>query len=1191
MLLKSLEIQGFKSFPDRTKITFGSGLTAVVGPNGSGKSNISDAVRWVMGEQSTKSLRGARMEDVIFTGTQNRKSQGFAEVSLFIDNSDKTLPMEQDEVVITRKYYRSGDSEYKINGQEVRLRDINELFMDTGLGRDGYAMVGQGRIAEIVQSRSEERREIFEEAAGISKYRYRKNEAEKKLSSAEENLVRLQDILKELEERVGPLREQSDKAREFLALAQQKKTLEISAWMYTLEQENQLIKDEQDKILARRLASEEAEENQRQLEQEIQSLYSRMQQCLVEIDELRRQKDETSGAVSQIQSAIAVCENDLEHNRQNRTRAQGQRTQFLESQDAFLKLSGDKQSDLDELQESLEQLEDDIIDKEQQLLELSQRAEQAALQTAQLNQQINDLVMSQSQNKLAGVQLAAQQDEEKERFENNQLQLKQKEENIHLNKKELSEAAQLAEHLDTRSGELENMLRGYELKLSRREEQLQSLREEFSSLDLTYKEKKQRAKLLSDLEQNLEGFAYSVKAVLGAGKRGILSGVRGTVAQLLNVPEAYSVAIETALGGSLQHIVVENETNAKGAIQYLKRENAGRATLLPMTAVRGSRLANPSLSGEPGYVALACELVEFDSQYQGIVDSLLGRIAVAEDLDAAVAMARKNQYKFRVVTLDGQLVNAGGSMTGGSRGKAPGFLSRRADIAKLTQEAKELLTQMAAVKEQAAGVEQEIAGQKGKAYGLQNELTTVREDRIRCEGEQKRLSQLIEQETEELAQMQRSLEKHQDRAAGHEDQAQALRAQRQEIESSLEQRRQELAALQERTGRLEARRGELSEECSQCRYRKMELQRDIQVLEHEIQSLTQRGSDTRAQLEALERELLELDRSDQELRQKIQDSLQLIEQKQQSAVSMDQQVKEKMGLRDSLENQAVQLRQQEKEVSVQKERLSQELARAEERCQAVQKEYDAIIAKLWEEYQLTRSEAEEFAEEVEDIQKTNRALSSVKGQIKALGSVNVAAIEEYREVKGRYDFLNGQLQDVNQSKAELTRLIGDLTQQMKEIFDSSFQQINRNFQEIFLELFGGGHAQLTLTDPEDILNCGIEIFVEPPGKIIRNLSLLSGGEQTFVAIAIYFAILKVRPAPFCILDEIEAALDDVNVSKYAHYLRRLSNQTQFIMITHRRGTMEEADMLYGVTMQEEGVSKLLPLNISEIEREMGDAVS
>jgi chromosome segregation protein len=1191
LLLKSLEIQGFKSFPDKTKIDFGSGLTAVVGPNGSGKSNISDAMRWVMGEQSTRNLRGARMEDVIFTGTRNRKSQGFAEVSLYIDNSDKTLPMEQQEVKITRKYYRSGESEYRINGDEVRLRDIHELFMDTGLGRDGYAMVGQGRIAEIVQSRSDERREIFEEAAGISKYRYRKNDAEKKLSSAEENLVRLQDILGELEERVAPLEEQSKKAKEFLDLAQRKKTLEISSWMYTLEQENQLLKDQQDKILARQLAHEEVEEQQKQMELEIQNLYTRMQQCLVEIDELRRQKEQASQEVSQIEASIAVCQNDLEHNRQNKLRMENQMVQFQENQNAFAKLHSEKQEDLDELNESLEQAEEDIVYKESLLLELSRKAEQAAGQIGTLNQEINSLLMRQSQNKLEGIQLAAQRDEEKEQFEKNQLQLKQKEEDIHLNQRELEQALELSAHLDDRNQEIENMLKGYELKLSRREEQLQTIRKELSGLDLQYKEKQQKAKLLSDLEENLEGFAYSVKAVLQAGKRGVLKGIRGTVAQLLTVSETYSVAIETALGGSLQHIVVENENCGKNAIGYLKRENAGRATVLPMTAVKGNRISSSGFRGEEGYVAAAYELVTFDPQYQGIVDSLLGRILVAEDLDSAVAIAKKNQYKFRIVTLDGQLVNAGGSMTGGSRGKAPGFLSRKADITKLTGEAEKLSEKITQVKEQIVKLEQDMAAQKGKTYGLRNEWTAVREDRIRCEGEEKRLTQLIQQETEELKQMRRNLEQYQNRAAGQEDRAHTIRTELDQIDRQLEEKRTVLSKLQSSSDQQEDQRRQLSEECSQSRYHKMEIQRDIQVLEHEMESLKQRGSDTKAQLAALEQELKQLIQSDDDLVKTIENHRRMIEQKRTGSASMEQQVQEKTHLRNSLENKATQMRQEEKTVLVKKEQISQEWARAEERRQSIQKDYDGIIARLWEEYQLTRSEAAEFAEEVEDIKETNRQLSFVKGQIKALGNVNVSAIEEYQEVYERYRFLKDQLEDVRKSKGELTRLIEDLTVQMKEIFARNFQQINSNFQKIFIDLFGGGQAELRLTDPEDILNCGIEIFVEPPGKIIRNLSLLSGGEQAFVAIAIYFAILKVRPAPFCILDEIEAALDDVNVGKYAHYLRRMSDQTQFIMITHRRGSMEEADMLYGVTMQEEGVSKLLPLNISEIEREMGEAVS
>ena len=1188
MILKSLEIQGFKSFPDKTSISFGRGLTAVVGPNGSGKSNISDAMRWVLGEQSTRSLRGSKMEDVIFTGTKARKSQGFAEVSLVIDNSDRTLEIDSDEVVITRRYDRSGESEYRINQTNVRLRDVNELFMDTGLGRDGYAMVGQGRIAEIVQTKSEERREIFEEAAGISKYRYRKTEAERKLSAAQENLVRLLDILSELEDRVEPLREQSEKAKRFLELSEEKKTLEISVWSQNLLRINRALKDQDDRLLARRLEQEETEQQAEDLEQQIQDIYRRMQQCLVEMDELRRRKEETEQQAASFQSQIAVCENDLHHHEENRRRIQQELDSSGLSEEQLVQERREQENTLSGLEQALEQLAQELKEKEASLYTLTEQADRYSESAQALGQALNALLVEQSQNELRTAQAERQLSQAQEKLAGNAEILTQREADLAARQQELSHANSLMEQLKERLASLQNVQAGCQMKLSGRQKRLEDAQKNVSALELRRREKLQNAKLLEDLERNLEGFAFSVKAVLRQGKYGALQGILGTVSQLLEAGEAYSVAIEVALGGSMQHVVVENEQSAKSAIRFLKQENAGRATFLPLTSVKGKRMDAVELAGEDGFVALACELVRFEERYRGVVDSLLGRIAVVEDLDAAVRIARKHGYRFKLVTLDGQVVNAGGSMTGGSlKGKNQGILSRKSEIARLHAQADEIAGELSRAQEAQQAAQQELAAVQAQLEAVQSEMITVGEDKIRCEGEEKRTRALLEQETAQLEVMQREQEALRRELEQETEHLEAGRRRAKELTVELADRQEQLNAMQGEHSETSETRQRLAGELQELRLRELELQKDIQSARRQLEELDLRGQAAQQQREALLEQLAGYEREDEDVRRKIEALREEILRARERADQMEEAARQKREERDALEQSTTRLRQEERTLSAKKETVMQEIARLEERVGTVQKEYDAIINKLWEEYQLTRSEADGLAQPVEDLAAAERQLQALRGKIRGLGSVNVAAIEEYREVSERYEFLSGQLKDVEQSKSELESLIAELTGKMEELFAESFEQINLNFQKIFVELFGGGRAELKLSDPEHVLESGIDIFVEPPGKIIKSLSLLSGGEQAFVAIAIYFAILKVHPAPFCILDEIEAALDDVNVGKYAAYLRLMSDNTQFIMITHRRGTMEEADVLYGVTMQEDGVSKLLRLDLSEVEQRIG----
>lgn len=1182
MLLKSLELQGFKSFPDKTKIEFGKGLTAVVGPNGSGKSNLSDAMRWVMGEQSTKTLRGSKMEDVIFTGTQQRKSQGFAQVSLTIDNSDRSLAVDSDEVIITRRLNRNGDSEYKINHASVRLKDINELLMDTGLGRDGYALVGQGRIAEIIQSKSDQRREIFEEAAGISKFRYRKNEAVHKLEASEENLLRLQDILSELEQRVEPLKKQSEKAKAFLQLSQEKRQLEVALWNLSLDQSAQKLKEQEDKILACQVEHEDLQQSSQALEEKINQSYEEMQRCLSRAEDCRQEKEELEQQNSALLSQEAVGKNNLEHFDQETARLSQQLEDFKRNQQQTGRLLQERQRQRENLEAALKETNAKLEAAQGQLAELAKQDQGADQQSAQLSKRINELLLLENEDKLTVIQLTGQTEEDANSYQNNQIMLSQMKDNAQGTQRELKQAQELAQLLTQRMETLENQKAGYRFKLEGRQKKLEQEQAQAEELLTQAGQLRQKAKLLRDLEDNLEGFAYSVKAVMKQSKNGRLEGIHGTVARLLQVPEEYALAIETALGGSMQHIVVENENAAKSAIRFLKQQNAGRATFLPLTSVKGRELTGYDLTDQEGYVDLASHLVKADAQYQGIVDSLLGRIVVAEDLDCAAAMGRQFGYRFKIVTLDGQVVNAGGSFSGGSKSRSAGLLSRAGEITQLQQQAEALAQRSQQQSQDTKKLEQEVNTLKAQLGALESEQITVKEDRIRCEGEQKRLEALEAEYSRRVQEMEQELEGFLQRLQEKNQKIANLRRRQGETQRELEQAQQTLQSLRGQGDLLRKQREEVNASIQQLQLSQLAQQKDVDSLLETMEQLMGQSRESEQLQQQLARQIQQLGQQRTQQQQQIQQCAKQRETNRLTQQKLEEQVQRILQQRTQLEQAATGLREEEKQYSRRREEVSRRLAQLEERRDTLQKEYDEVIRKLWEEYELTRSQARQEAQQPQDPAKAKTRLAAVKGEIRSLGSVNLSAIEEYEEVSQRYEFMSRQLADVEQSRKELEDLIKQLTRKMEELFAQSFEEINQNFQKIFVDLFGGGHGELKLTDPEDLLGSGIEIIVQPPGKVIRHLSALSGGEQSFVAIAIYFAILKVRPAPFCILDEIEAALDDVNVARYAEYLRLMSDKTQFIAITHRRGTMEEADVLYGVTMQEKGVSKLLKLDVSEV---------
>ncbi len=1187
MILKSLEIQGFKSFPDKTVLTFSGGITAVVGPNGSGKSNISDAVRWVLGEQSSKTLRGSKMEDVIFNGTAHRKAVGFAEVSLTIDNRTRALNFDSDDVKVTRRYYRSGESEYLLNNATVRLRDVQLLFMDTGLGRDGYSIIGQGRIDEIVSSRSDERREIFEEAAGIAKYRYRKNEAERRLKSAEENLLRLRDILQELEERVGPLKTQSEKAKKYLEYAQEKKGLEIGVWLNTLDRSREMLRELDSRLELARTQYDAAGEAMDDTEREMEALVETGRTLEATLETLRGQISHYEEEAVRCDGNADLVRNDREHNEENIVRILGESEQAAQGTLQLEETVREREAEIAAKQEQIAEVEHRqvaLAEEWEALLhsneEVSGRIEELNRQAAALAAQLSDIRVQAvtGESSLAEITL---------RLSQLTASLAGQTEQRDSLRRELDAVNDdHAKQKETIDG-LQNAARGYEMRLASRSARLETARQEADRLGLDVEEKKRRIRLLEEMERNLEGFSHSVRIVAKQAQRGELRGIRGPVTRLIQTDGEYALAIETALGGAAQHIIVEREEDAKRSIAYLRDTKNGRATFLPMASMKGSRLQEKGLENEPGFVGIASDLVRTEKDYEEIARYLLGRVAVAEDLDYAVVIARKYGYKFRIVTLDGQVVNAGGSLAGGSHVKEAGLLSRRSEIEKLEKERKKLEEKHAAARESFKILQQEVSGVQAELSGIQGELTTAQEDYIRLEGEQHRLDGVlqtcvaaIEAETCEIKQLNTRADECRRHMSEAEEQTAVVIQQTEALEK-------ELAELSGGRQQLAEQREKLADRMSEQKLAVVGYHKEIEGLRAAIGELRARQADQDGVRAAMQQQIEQLRLRSTELT--AQESLlrEQAEQLRTQAREAETKVKVTNERRMADEARRTALRQQSRGKAEERELLGREVVRLEEKYAAAQRETEDVLRRLYEEYELTRSEAEQQAAVIEDMGAATRRLTELKNKIRALGSVNVDAIEEYREVSERYEFLNTQVQDVEVSREELLKLIGDLTVQMREMFLDRFRQINVQFGEVFRDLFGGGKAELVLTNPEDILGSGIEMHAQPPGKVILNMDALSGGEKALVAISLLFAILRVTPSPFCVLDEVEAALDDVNVDRYAQYLRRMCDKTQFIGITHRRGTMEEADVLYGVTMQEQGISKLLELRASEVEAKLG----
>lgn len=1180
MVFKELEIQGFKSFPDKVKITFDAGVTGVVGPNGSGKSNLSDAVRWVLGETSSRQLRAAgKMEDVIFGGTRRRSAMGFASVRLTLDNTGHTLDVDADEVTIGRKYYRSGDSEYTINGQVCRLRDVYELLLDTGIGRDGYSVIGQGRIAEIVAAKSSERREIFEEACGIAKYRYRKTEAERRLAAAGENLERLRDILGELESRVGPLEKESAKAQKFLELSEQRKTLEVTLWTDSVHRARDTVRQQVRDYETAQADYERFDGEAKAAEQEAEEIRMQAQQLTIAVERLNGDIRSITEQISGSDSRIAVLENDILRNEESiaslRSEIEAGEQDGAEADAALQR----HRAVAAKMEAEGEKLAAEIDALNAELTKLADASNASGARKDTLRAEITDLTAKRTEAQVAQAAAEAAEETARQRLPALEQAVQEGTDQWETARQDLTDTIRYREMLTENEKQLANVRSGLELKLKNRKAALDEADTAEQRLGRELDAARQRLSVLRELEKNMDGYQNSVKAVMRAAGARRLRGIIGPVSAILKVEPGCEVAVETALGAALQNIVVENEAAAKAAIALLRSDNAGRATFLPLDTVQPG-VFRGRLSGT---ARLASSLVQADARYDNIVSNLLGRIIVVEDINEASRVARDNGFRSRVVTMDGQVINAGGSFTGGSVQRSAGLFTRKQEMEELRIRAAKLQKDCLAAQEKTDQCKEQVDALQAELTATASEQITAANDRVRAEAEQKRLEAAAAQlETarnarrQEIDTLQAALA---DSRAKAEDAAK-LQA---ELTAKIDRRTAEMSRIAEGDDSFLTRQNALAQDLSAKRLEQVTHQKDAELAYSQIAALEQRARDAAARRASLEESVAALAARSDACRAEIADIRQTRADSQTTIAQKEAEIREATQKRLARQQAETETLARARTAADSREEMSREMARLAERKAAAESEYDQTVAKLWDEYQLSVSQAEALCVEFDSLPALRAQVADLRGKIRALGSVNVSAIEEYKEVKARYDALVTQVTDVEESRNELSRMISKLSAQMREIFTDSFRAINENFGRVFAELFGGGEASLMLEDERDVLSSGIGIRVAPPGKVIKNLEALSGGEQALVAISIYFAILAVNPAPFCILDEIEAALDDANVVRFAQYLRQVSDKTQFIVITHRRGTMEAANVLYGVTMQEDGVSKLLKLDLEQVD--------
>lgn len=1186
MRLTSIQMQGFKSFADKIYLDFNSGVTAIVGPNGSGKSNISDAIRWVMGEQSVKSLRGSKMEDVIFAGTETRKPLGFAEVTLVLDNTDNYFPLDFPEITVTRRVYRSGEGEYFINKTQCRLRDIHELFMDTGLGRDGYSIIGQGKIDSILSTKSEDRRQIFEEAAGISKYKYRKIEAERKLVQTVENLTRVQDILSELESQLGPLSRQAEKAKKYLVLRDELRGLDINVSIINVDRIKEELGTLNNDLGILNSQIDDISKELADTDNEISAMYDKMREYDGEIAQISDEERSLVVKISEAEKNVGILRNDIEHNVSNVERLEIEIKHILESIElADKEIEAHKErlavlnSENTKICAEIDEVTALLTNSDENAEQKRDKLEGMRSDIINITSELNSLRSSVENYKILS-----------DSFNSRKTDVLAEIESGNKDRAELETQLSIAE---TEEKAIKNDVENAEVQLRESEKGVKAKRDELSALAdsknkhiLEMSQKRSRRTMLMDMEREFEGYAKGVKAVMTAYNDGKLGddGIYGPLAQLIRTDKKYVVAIETALGAAGQNIVTESEAEAKRAIAYLKEKHLGRATFLPVSAIKGRSFDKSALKNhDKGFIAVATDLVECDGQFEEIVSSFLGATVVCDNIDNAVSMARGTGHKFRIVTLGGEVIQPGGAMSGGSAVKTTGSLSRTGEIDSLAEDIDKLKKIFDSEEERMNELADILKKDEENVAVIMADIQRLKAELVRKASDRERISALMDNLNKTSSQAKNEMEEIDSRLSELTADSESKNAQISEKLQKRDELEKAASNAQEEYARISGENEKLAQRLTELNIKRSTILKDIELENERVSAATDsKGSHLesvnvkRGGIETLkernssiENEIIDLVNESEGYKKKSHQCRETVENLNEQRLKTEEDIRKKQS--------------EVKETQEKKFALSQRASKLEARIEKLSGDREGIINRLWEDYELTYSDALEFrADDSFDYKSATERIKELKDSIKGLGNINIDSIEEYKNVKERFDFLTVQTEDLEQAKAELDSVIEEMMEIMKSRFEEQFKVININFNKVFGQLFGGGRATLSLTDPENVLESGIEIEAQPPGKKLQSLTLLSGGERAFTAIALLFAILDVRPTPFCILDEIEAALDDVNVYRYADYLKKYSQKTQFIVVTHRRGTMEAANILYGVTMQERGVSKLLTLNIDEV---------
>ena len=1183
MYLKRLELQGFKSFADKTVLEFMPGITAVIGPNGSGKSNISDSIRWVLGEQSMKSLRGTKSLDIIFAGTQNRKSLGFAEASLVFDNNDGALPIEYTEVTVTRKIYRSGETGYYINKVPCRLKDVLELFMDTGIGKDGYSIIGQGKIDEILSNKSEDRRHIFEEAAGIVKFRTRKAESEKKLEHTKLNLLRINDILAEIEANIEPLKAQSEKAKKYLSLREELKSIEIGLFLYNIEKYKtsleEIVKDEE----IYTTQCKEEEEKLEKIKQLKEALKEEVDRITNQIEEMSNIGFESQKEIEMLNSDINVANTRINNNEENKQRYEKEIEELEIRKKELEDEIKQKEEKRDNLKQNREKYEKELEEKEKALEEITKKLSSKELEIEGYKKQVEE-------NTDKKYELQSQSHEQDINFENDEKRQRQIKSEIsnyiseldstRLQKEDISKGFY---EIDSKRNSILKSLEEINVKKQSSDQKIKDYNTQINQLENEMRIKESRLRFLVETEKEKEGYVKSVKSLLKdcENVKELGKGMHGVLANIIDVPEQYQTAIEMSLGMSLQNIVTDTEQDAKRLVEHLRKNNLGRASFLPIASVRGKKL-DKIKSKENGVIGIASDLIKFDKKYEQIIVSLLGRTVIVDNMDNAIKVAKQNGYTFRIMTLDGDMINPSGAITGGSVAKKTvNILGRGKEIEKLQKEIKDIKQKIEKIKQEKQDFENSIEDTIEMATSLEKELQEI--DITYATEKQKVVAideniEKLEKRLQKLKDEEQQLEKHKEEAKNK----------KQEIEKKIE----ELTSQNEELTKVITEFAELNKDNQKY---VDDLNFDITNLkisvssfdesEASIEEMKERiNMDIENTLKIIENKKLQIEqiKSDNfNLQETIKETKQKIENIKEEVKNSGNKIEE---LKNDRQDKNKKLSEQEDEISEKFkviEDLKSQIVKIDVKKTKLEEDIQSIINKMWEEYELTPNNITEEYKKPENVALTQKRVNSLRADIRNLGSINIDSIEEYKNTKERYDFMCEQRVDLENTMAKLRKMIQEMTTTMKQQFKEQFELINKNFAEVFKELFGGGNASLKLEDEENILDCGIEITVQPPGKKLQNMMLLSGGEKAFTAIALLFAILKINPAPFCVLDEIEAALDDVNVYRFAEYLKKFSKDTQFLVITHRKGTMEAADTVYGVTMEESGISKLLSMKLAK----------